>query len=175
MTKTTQIDKDYKELRTAKMNVTNNLQIAGVQVTATAAELNALDGVTATPAELNLNDNQPASVTFVVGTEGSNIINIAGTVKDAAGAAMAVPCALPCYLADDSAGLDPSTVAPSVGMAIGTDGALIEWTANLSGMLITEADGTFDIDITDVTTPTFYLVVILPNGLLAISGAITFA
>lgn len=144
--------------------------------TVTTDEINILDGVTSTAAELNLLDNQPASITFVVGAEGSDVINVSGQVKDAAGADMATATALKFYLADDAAGLDPSTSAPAEGIAIGADGALIESVANLSGTLITEADGDFDIDISNATTtPTFYLVVVLPNGSLAISDAITFA
>ena len=73
-------------------------------------------------------------------------------------------------------GLTPSATAPAGGIAIGTDGALIETVANLAGTMISEADGDIDIDLTNATTtPTFYLVVRLPTGGLAISDAITFA
>jgi len=41
--------------------------------------------------------------------------------------------------------------------------------------VISEADGDIDVDITDSGTPTMYLVLVLPNGKLAVSDAITFA
>ena len=154
----------------------SRLFVNDTEVTDAIEEIATLDGLTSSVAELNLVDNQPASVTFVVGAEVSDIINVAGQVKDAAGTDMANPCALKFYLADDSAGLDPSTTAPAQGISIGTDGALIEHTDNLSGVLITEADGDFDINIENQTTTlTFYLVMIMPNGSLQISDAITFA
>lgn len=172
--KASQIDKDYKELHTVKLNVIDVFQIDSVEVTATASELNILDGVTATKDEINLVDNQVAAVAFVIGAEATNVINVGLQFNDAAGVAMATPVCVRWYLSGDSAGLDPSTVAPTVGTSIGTDGALIESVANLSGMMITETDGDVDIDIEDAGTPTFYLVVVLPNGSLAISTAITF-
>ena len=174
---TVQNEQKFNQVHTKKLFVGGTdvtEQLAGL--TASAAELNILDDATVTTEEVNLLDNQPASITFVVGAESSDVINVSGQVEDAAGADMATPTALQFYLADDSAGLDPSTSAPAEGIAIGTDGALIENVANLSGVLITEADGDFDIDVSNTTTtPTFYLVVVMPNGSLAISVAITFA
>lgn len=42
--------------------------------------------------------------------------------------------------------------------------------------LTSEADGDIDVNIINATTtPTYYLVLVLPNGRLAVSGAITFA
>jgi hypothetical protein len=41
--------------------------------------------------------------------------------------------------------------------------------------LTSEADGDIDIDIVEAGVATWYLVVVLPNGLLSVSGAITFA
>ena len=43
-------------LANGDVNIVNNLQIGGTSITATANELNILDGVTATAAELNYND-----------------------------------------------------------------------------------------------------------------------
>lgn len=116
-----------------------------------------------------------AGATFVVGDQAGNIINVAIQLIDALGNDLAEAAAVPWYLADDAAGLDPSTVAHSAGASIGTDGALIEWTANLSGMAISEADGDIDIDFEEAGALTRYLVLVMPNGELAISGAITHA
>lgn len=117
----------------------------------------------------------PAGATINVGSESTNVINVAVQLTDENGDDLAVRAALPFYLADDDDGDTPSTTAPDGGIAIGTDGAMLEWTDNLSGLLISEADGDIDIDITDTGTPTFYLVLVLPTGKLVVSDAITFA
>ena len=118
---------------------------------------------------------QAGGVAMVPGTEVPNDINVTGQVNDGLGNDLATATALDFYLADDAAGLTPSTTAPDGGIAIGTDGALIESVANLSGKIITEADGDFDIDITESGVATWYLVVVLPTGKLVVSSAITFA
>lgn len=136
------------------------LALAGVDLDATAAEL-------------NLNDNQPASVTFVVGADAGTTVAVSGQVKDAAGADMATPVCLGWYYSTDAAGLVAMTTAHDGGTAIGTDGALIENVANLSGKIITEADGDFDIVATDAGAFTSYLVIVMPNGSLQISTVMT--
>ncbi len=135
-----------------------------------------LKDMTVAASDLNSFDGAVASADYTVGTEAANVINVAGQLKDAAGNDMAVANALPFYLSDDAAGLTPSTTAPDGGIAIGTDGALIEWAANLSGLLVSEADGDFDIDLTHAAgAATWYLNVKMPNGTLVTSAAITFA
>lgn len=138
-------------------------------------ELNLLNGVLATTAELNLVDNQVAGATIVVSSETSNDVTIDIQFTDAEGNDMATPVAVPWYLADDVAGLDPATAAPDGGVVIGTDGALIESVDNLSGLIISEADGDVDLISTDSGTLTKYLVLVMPTGALVISGAITTA
>jgi hypothetical protein len=144
------------------LNVINRFRIGGDEVNSTAAEINTLDGAA-------------AAVEYSVGTEAANVINVALQFQDANGIDVAVPVGCKFYLADDSAGLTPSATAPDGGIAIGTDGALIEWAANLSGIVVSEADGDVDIDITESGVATWYLVVVLPNGKLDVSAAITFA
>ena len=79
------------------------------------------------------------------------------------------------YLASDAAGDAPHGTAPSAGIAIGTDGAMIEWTTNLSGLLISESDGDIDITLSEAGVATWYLVIVTADGRLWVSGAITFA
>jgi hypothetical protein len=113
---------------------------------------------------------------MVVGAEGgSDDINVTIQLTDHNGADLAKRNSVRFYLADDANGDTPSGTAPDGGIAIGTDGAMIEWTANLSGMLISESDGDIDITLIDSGTPTFYLVICLPNGDITVSDAITFA
>jgi hypothetical protein len=144
-------------------------------LTATATELNILDGATATTAELNLLDNQAASASFVVGVEATNAITVNVQILDAAGVDMATAVALQWYLADDSAGLDRSGTAPNTSVLAGTDGSLHISTTGLAGGLTTEADGDFDIVLTETGIATWYLVIVMPNGSLVVSPAITFA
>ena len=52
---------------------------------------------------------------------------------------------------------------------------MIESVDNLSGLAVFGSDGKLDLDLEDSGSPTFYLNVVLPDGRLATSGAITFA
>lgn len=115
------------------------------------------------------------TASFTVGVEGANAINVAFQIKNVLGANITAPLALEWYLASNATGLTKAPSAPNGGTAIGTNGQLFEWTAELAGMIVTNATGAADINITDSGTPTFYLVIVLPNKTLAISGAITFA
>lgn len=123
-----------------------------------------------------------AASTVVTGRPGAAVHTVAAAgggaqtdsiqVNDEAGTAMAEPVSLSWYLADDAAGITPSTLAPDGGVAAGTDGALIESVANLSGFAVTEADGDLDVTVT-ATTGSWYLVLVLPDGTLSISTVIT--
>ncbi len=120
-------------------------------------------------------DFSSLQVGFTIGTEATNAITVNVQVKDGNGGDIGERKALRWYLADDATGDAPAAAAPDGGIAAGTDGALLEYVANLSGTFITESDGDCDIVITESGTDTWYLVVILPNGSLAVSDAITFA
>lgn len=112
---------------------------------------------------------------FTVGAEDTNAINVAVQLVDRQnGNEINERIALTWYLAGDANG-DSVASAPSGGIAIGTDGLLLEWTANVSGLVVSESDGDIDVTITDTGTPTMYLVLVAPDGKLLISGAITFA
>lgn len=115
------------------------------------------------------------SATFTVGTEATNVINVAVQLADGAGVAVAVRKALPWYLTTDATGATPAASAPNGGTASGTNGKIIEAIAEKYGLMVFNASGQCDVNITDSATPTFYPVVVMPNGSLAVSGAITFA
>lgn len=176
------------ELIAKKLNISNQLSIGGAAVTATAAELNVMDGVTSTAAELNILDGAtvtvaelnkldaaPLAVVYVIGSEAANVINVGIQLNDADGVALATRGTVFAYLSDDANGDSITATAPDGGVAIGTDGVAIPVVANKAFQLVSETDGDIDIDITDTGTPTFYLIVVLPTGLLSASGAITFA
>lgn len=119
----------------------------------------------------------PFSATITVGAEVSNVINVAVQLTDATGDDVAAVYHLQAYLSDQTDGTDETAAAPDGGVAIGTNGVILSSpTANIRFRIQTNSSGAFDLDITDVTgTPTWYLVVILPNGQQVISSAITFA
>jgi hypothetical protein len=144
-------------------------------LTATAAELNIMDGVTATAAEINTLDNVVAGLGYTIGTEAANAITVNVQFNDAAGTAMATRAAVYFFLSDDANGDSIVATAPDGGIAAGTDGWIEAITANKSFFGHSEADGDLDVVITESGTDTFYLVGVLPNGLYVVSGAITFA
>jgi len=112
---------------------------------------------------------------FMVGAQGGDVINVAVQLKDVAGVDLAVRASLLAYLSDDANGDTVAGTAPSGGAAIGTDGVSIPLVAGKAFLLTSEADGDIDINITEAGADTWYLVLVMPNGRLAVSGAITFA
>lgn len=79
------------------------------------------------------------------------------------------------YLSNDANGNSLITTAHSSGGAIGTDGLAIPLVTNKAWMLTSEADGDIDITFTEAGALTCYLVVVLPDGSLVVSDAITHA
>jgi len=70
-----------------KPDLTNGVQIGGVAVTSTAAELNILDGVTSTAAELNILDGVTSTAAEL------NLVDGAGTLKEVGKESIWVPAA----------------------------------------------------------------------------------
>lgn len=114
------------------------------------------------------------NATFTVGAEAADAINVAVQLKDGNGKDCTVRHTLMWYLSGNANG-DTLATAPDSGIAIGTDGLLIESVANLAGFVTSEADGDIDVALTESGAGTWYLVLVMPNGSLKVSGAITFA
>lgn len=114
---------------------------------------------------------------FVIGAEAANVINVGIQLKDdKAQADLAVRASIRAYLSDDANGDSIIATAPSGAVAIGTDGVLYDvGGAKKVFFLTSEADGDIDINITEAGAKTAYLVLVMPNGRLVASGAITFA
>ena len=127
----------------------------------------ALNGVAvdATAAELNLNDNKLAGATIGVGADAGTTVAVTIQFTDAAGADMATPVAVKWYYSSDALGLDPLGTAHDGGTAIGSDGALIETVADVSGLMISEADGDVDLVVTDAGAFSAYLVLVINDAL----------
>ncbi len=121
--------------------------------------------------------NAHLDAAITVGVEATNVINVAVQLKsDKSQAALAARRHVRAYLSGVASGASIVGTAPNGGVAIGTNGAILN--QPVSGKifeLITDASGRFDLNLTESGTPTFYLVVVMPNGRLVISGAITFA
>lgn len=110
---------------------------------------------------------------YVVDAPSSGSVTVHVQLETFHGLPVASAQAVTWYLATDSAGLTPATVAPNGGTAAGTDGALIESITDLSGIMVSEADGDVDVVVTEsVSATTFYLVISI-GGRLYVSSAIT--
>jgi len=112
---------------------------------------------------------------ITVGAEDTNVINVAIQMLDYDNQnEVNERVQVGFYLSDDANGDSIAATAASGGIAIGTDGLMIEWTDNKAGVLVSESDGDIDIDITETGADTWYLILVMPDGRLVASGAITF-
>jgi len=111
-----------------------------------------------------------------VGAEGAgSIINVAVQLVDKDnGNELAERVGVLGYLSDDAYGNSIVASAPDGGWAIGTDGLLIPIVTNKAAWFVTENDGDLDINITHAgANKTMYLVLVMPDGQLVVSSAIT--
>ena len=112
---------------------------------------------------------------FTIGAEAANVINAGIQLVDRKnGNEITERVAIGWYLSADANG-DAIATAHSVGASIGTDGLLIEWTANVAGKVVSEVDGDIDINFEEAGAKTVYLILVMPDGKLYASGAITHA
>ncbi len=113
---------------------------------------------------------------FTIGAELANVINVAVQLKDARGNVLPAGTVVDVYLASDVSGQPITPTAPTSTLAIGTRGSILAALVTDKMLRIaTDSQGRFDINITQTATPTYYLVVMLPDGFIVVSGAITFA
>lgn len=120
------------------------------------------------------NPNLLIAATFAVGAEAANTIAVSVQLHDRLnGNEVTERVALHWYLSTDANG-DAVAGATTGGIAIGTDGLLLEWTNNVSGLVVSEADGDIDVAIIDTGAKTIYLVLVAPDGKLYVSPEITF-
>lgn len=113
--------------------------------------------------------------TITVNAAVGDAITINVQLKDSAGADLAVRGSVQAYLSDDANGDSVAGTAPDGNVAAGTDGVLIPIVADKAFILVSEADGDIDVVITESGADTWYLILIMPDGKLVASGAITFA
>lgn len=116
----------------------------------------------------------PNNASFVIGEEAADVIAVSIQLKDGL-KDLAQRAAVDFYLSTNANGDNLLGTAPDGGIAIGTDGVLIPYVADIAGKLVSEVDGDIDITIEESGAATYYLVLVLPDGTLKVSGAITFA
>lgn len=120
--------------------------------------------------------NAHLDASFTIGTETSNAINVAIQLKYDKSQADTARRGVFAYLSDDANGDSIVATAPDGGWAIGTDGLLIPVVASKAAQLVSESDGDIDVTITHAAgAKTVYLILVMPNGRLVASSAITFA
>lgn len=130
---------------------------------------------------LELAGNVPASASFTIGAESANEIVVAVQLLDASGQALAARAAVEAYLSSDANGDALEAPSATLTIAASTDGIAIPRGAvnalgHTSFLLVSESDGDVDVSITQTSgADTHYLVLVMPNGKLVVSEAITFA
>mgnify|MGYP001552453278 CR=1 FL=1 len=127
---------------------------------------------------VDVNDGSVRGATITVGAEDTNSINVAVQLFSDVG--KSVECTavsvVTAILSDSASTAVPCTTAPDGDIAVGTDGAiLLEHVADKVFVIESEADGDFDLDIGEASAGTWYLHVVLPDGSVEVSPAITFA
>lgn len=118
--------------------------------------------------------------TLTVGTEvahPTHTINVTGVLKDYLGGAVTVANSLFMYLSNDAAGQTLITAVLTADAVVGTDGTIIQVeTAKKAWKVTAEANGQFDLTFAKTDgAATCYLNVVLPDGKIVTSGAITFS
>lgn len=114
-----------------------------------------------------------AGAEFTIGSETTNTINVSVQLRTGPND-LYDPGTLNAYLSDNEDGSTLAASAPSGGWAIGTSGLLIPVVANKAAIFVSEANGVFDVTITETSAKTFYMVLNMPDGSQVISDAITF-
>ncbi len=113
---------------------------------------------------------------FTIGAETANVITVAVQLRYDKSQADSVRRSVFAYLSDDANGDSIVATAPDGGWAAGTDGVLIPIVSGKAAQLVSESDGDIDVAITHAAgAKTVRLILVMPNGRLVASSAITFA
>lgn len=109
-----------------------------------------------------------------VGDLSGDVYPITIQLKDFAGNDLTVPAAVHAYVASDAAGLDPVDCTTDLHTTDSGDGAVLILLQYYHYLLISEADGDIAVDFEDDGTDDRYLVLVMPNGKLVVSGVLTY-
>lgn len=111
---------------------------------------------------------------FTIGDETNDVINVVIQLKDGTANQSGIRH-IQAYLSDNDDGSTIAGTAPDGGVAIGSEGLAIPLIAGKAFTLVTNADGEVDLDIEESGADTWYLVLLLPDGSILVSDALTFA
>lgn len=115
------------------------------------------------------------SVSFTIGAEtGGNTKNVSMQFRDADQQPIAARGSVFAYLSTNVNGDNLAAAAPSGGVAVGGAGVAIPLIAGKAWGLISNAAGVIDVNLIEAAAATWYLVVVLPDGRVVPSAAITF-
>ncbi len=124
-----------------------------------------LASITPTAAELNLVDDHPANIGFAATSGSTNVCEVTVTAKDAAGTAMARAIPIDLWLSDAANGLNVTATTASGAVAAkassGTDLGVL--TTKKVLRVLTKADGTYILSITDSAKTGFYVAAAVPG------------
>ena len=160
------------------ITITNAMLVAGVVNSIGTAEVS---GVAGDIGSVMVNGNNftvlpgVQDCTFTIGAEAVDAIIVTGQLKDASGNAIGSVTDVKAYLSDNSDGSTFEATAHSGNVQTSSKGLAIPVVTKKVFLITTNASGQFDLSLTEAGTKTAYLVVVLPNGALKVSGAITHA
>ena len=118
-------------------------------------------------------DLRRLTATITVGAEVANQRAITIQFQDGSGHDINYRLAVLVLVLLDANGDAFVVTGGSTGIAIGTDGALLALVAKKVFVAISEADGDLDLTWTDTGVEVAYLALVMPNGRLIISAALT--
>lgn len=118
-------------------------------------------------------DFRQLTASITVGAEVANVRAITIQFQDGSGSDLNYRITVPVIVLADANGDAFVGTGGSTGIAIGTDGALIALVAKKVFLAISEADGDLDLTWTDTGTEAAYLGLVMPDGRLVISAAMT--
>lgn len=118
-------------------------------------------------------DARQLTATMTVGAEAADVRAITIQFKHGAGHDLNYRICVPIVVLADANGDAFVGTGGSTGIASGTDGALIALVAKKVFLAISEADGDLDLTWTDTGTEAAYLGLVMPDGRLIISSALT--
>lgn len=154
------------------------LSLDGISVDSTSTEINQLHSSSIRRSSLSsLQSYSDSAHSLSIVIDAQVGINIAATIQfyNADGNSLASPVSVTAYLSDNPDGAEFTIVAPSNGISAGLAGYIYKYdTASIVVQLISDPTGQINIDISEVSIGTWYLVIIGPYGKLTVSSPIVF-
>ena len=146
---------------------TAQLKYNGTAISATAAELNILDGVTSTAAEINELAGMHAGFTFAAAQGAANITEVTVTAVKADGSTtVAGPMIYHLWLSDAATGAGLTGTAASGTVTVKSASGAVIGTLTSKKALVVQAlaSGVFILEITDTAKTAFYVCAQTPHG-----------